>query len=91
MCRSDFPAAVQVHPRPVNQYAFAVSRNSSLEFIDADKRNAKKGYVSVQTIIAVAFLDRYGRMNGMPCPTERGSTDIVVVRYLPSSTTYAKL
>lgn len=43
--------------------------------------------MSLQSIIALAFLERYGVLHAMPCPTVRGSTYETAVRYLPSFTT----
>lgn len=85
--RSIFGGIVQVHPRTVAKYAAEVAKARTLELMDPEKRGNRKGQLSQQSIIALAFLVRYGEMNAMPCPTGRGSTDETVVQYLPSSTT----
>ena len=55
------------------------------ELIDDANRGNRKGEISPQSIIVVAFLERYGELNAMPCQTGRGSTEESFVRYLLSS------
>ena len=87
VCRPVFAAAVQVHPRTISRYARDVSLASTLELADGSNRGNRQDCLSPQSVIAIAFLKRFGDLNAMPCPTGRGSTDESAVRYLPSSMT----
>lgn len=59
----------------------------SIKLVQAENRGKNRGHIYPQTLIALAFLNRYGELNSMPCPTGRGSTDETAVRYLSHTVT----
>ena len=54
--------------------------------METKNRGRRRGTISLQSVVATAFLGRFGQLHSMPCPTGRGSGDESCVRYLPSST-----
>lgn len=90
VCRAVFAGVMQVNPSAVLQYASLPSRVGSFQALETKNRGRRKGSKSLQPNVAVAFLQRYGKLYAMPCLTGRSSTDECVVRYFPFSTTLGK-
>lgn len=76
VCLEAFSGLVQFHPRTINEIARETASSSTTHLLDDDSESNRKGVRSVKTLIAITFLQRYGELNGMPCPTGPG-----LVRY----------
>lgn len=87
VCRAAFSAIVQMHPRTVNRIGKAVANSERFQLADGAAKANRKGKLTVQSIVALAFLKRYGELNGMSCPTGRGSTEDNPIYWLPNDTT----
>lgn len=82
-----FAAVVQLHPRTVKEYVSEVVKEAAFKGHCTKTCNRRKGKLSVQSVIAFLFLERYGELHAMACPSGRGSAEDRPVLLLPSSTT----
>jgi len=87
VCRAGFAAVVQMHPRTVNRLGKSVTSSEGFHVADGAAKANRKGKLTVQSIVVLAFLKRYGELNAMSCPTGRGSTEDEPIHWLPSETT----
>ena len=86
VCKNIFAATFLVHPRTLNTYSKDLLHNNG--FFSAENKNCiyRKGKVSIQSQIIIAFLERYSEINALACPTGRGSIREHPVKLLPSNT-----
>ena len=87
VCRAAFSAIVQMHPRTVNRIGKVFANDDKFHLADGGAKASRKGKLTVQSIVALVFLKRYGELNGMSCPTGRGSIEDNPIHWLPSDTT----
>ena len=68
-----FAATFLVHPRTLNTYSKYLLHNNG--FYSAENKNCiyRKGKVSIQSRIIIAFIERYSEIIALACPTGRSS------------------
>ena len=78
---------MQKHPCTVNCIGKFVANDDKFHLEDDGAKASRKGKLTAQSIVALAFSKRYGERNGMSCPTGRGSIEEKnPIHWLPSDT-----
>lgn len=70
-----------------NKHACEVSNNRSIRPYKTLRSKGKKCSRSLQTIVAIGFLRRYGDLHALACPTGRGLSDQHPALWSPYDTT----
>ena len=87
VCRHAFSAIVQLNPKTVNVHAESIAKTEVFNSHATKLSNARGVDLSIQSLTALLILQRYSELNAMSCPTARGSSDDVPVRWLPTDAT----
>lgn len=72
LCRNIFAAVVQLNTVNVNQHAEVVSQTTNVAQFTPSLSLRRKGIISVQNRVTIAFPDRYAGEHAMICPTGQG-------------------
>jgi len=75
-----FLAIMQVSRATLQLHASEVGRSFTVPNHKTNRSEAATGRASNQTRIAVAFLERYSELYGLPCPSGKGSNTDQPVR-----------
>lgn len=84
VCLNMFSAITHITPRVIQLHASDVSTTCTFSRYTTEHSDSRKGKKGANRIAVTAFLKRYSYMNGLPCPTGRGSTENDHVVLLPS-------
>ncbi|PXF49242.1 hypothetical protein BWQ96_01031 [Gracilariopsis chorda] len=84
VCQFGFAAIVQLNPQTVRGISSVVSNQETFSIQKNEHYRGRKGKQSLQTVTALAFLQRYAALNALACPTGRGSEDESTVQWISS-------
>lgn len=87
ICRHSFAAILQVNVSTLNKNAQKIAQSSTVSPYDPIISNRTMNILSPQSSVATTFLFRYRELNGVLCPTGRGSTAERPLTWLPSDAT----
>ena len=87
ICRHSFAAVVQLNVSTVNKHAQQIANGNTISPYNPAISNRRTNILSPQSVVATTFLLRYGELNGLQCPTGRGSTAERPLTWLSSDTT----
>ena len=87
ICLNLFSSVLGLNRKTVQAQVKHIYSTENLDMYTTKRNNSHLGHFSAQTAVVTAFLQRYGEVNGQPCPTGRGSTESTCVVRLESCNT----
>ncbi len=84
LCRMVFCAITQVSVRTVSRHASEVAKSSTVSCYTTNRSQSRSGIESLQTLIAISFLEKYSEDFGLPCSMGFGSHSVETTRWLSS-------
>ena len=87
ICLNPFSSVLGLNRKTIQAQVKHIYSTENLDMYTTKRNNSHLGHLSAQTAVITAFLQRYGEVNGQPCPTGRGSTESTCVVILENCNT----